>query len=96
MERMHGPWTQSAIKVFLAKNLKAPLLVIKGTAFYIVYLFLLFMTNPSECNLESSREENEQIEVILVMDIIAVPQKGRCFVRFNGTGKIVYPSREFK
>lgn len=83
--RNHRPWAPSAIKVFLAESLKAPLFVSKGTAFEILYLFLLFMTNPSERSLEGSREENEQIELILVPNINAVPQRGRRFVKIQGT-----------
>lgn len=86
----HRPWAPSAIKVFLAKSLKAPLFVIKGTAFDILHLSLLFMANPSERDLKGSREENEQIELILVPNINAVPQRRRRFVRFKGIEKIFY------
>lgn len=41
------------------------------------------MTNPSEHNLESSREGNEQIELIPVLNIHVVPQKGRCFTNLR-------------
>lgn len=53
------------------------------------------MANPSERNLEGSREENEQTELILVPNINAVPQRRRRFVRFKGIEKIVY-HRELK
>lgn len=41
------------------------------------------MTNPSEHNLESSREGNEQIELIPVLNIHGVPQKERCFTNLR-------------
>lgn len=53
------------------------------------------MANASERNLEGSREENEQIELILVPNINAVPQRRRRFERFKGIEKIFY-HREFK
>ena len=88
--------TLGAIQFFLAKPLRTPLSVMKGTAFQISYLFLLCTANPSEHNLEDSRDENEQIELIPAPNINAAPRKERCSVRVEGVREIFYPSREFK
>lgn len=88
----HRPRTRSAINFFQAESLTAPLFVMKGTAFQILYLFLLFMANPSKHNLEGSRKENEQIELIPVLNINAVSQKERCSVIVQGVREIFYLS----
>lgn len=46
------------------------------------------MTNPNEHNLESRREGNEQIELIPMLNINAMSQKGRMLCKFKAGRKM--------
>jgi hypothetical protein len=50
------------------------------------------MTNPNEHNLESSREGNEHIELILVLNIKWSATEREMLHKFKEIEKIFYPS----